>query len=405
MATNVTRAMDLTQAMQTLKWMDEERRKDKVAIATLEEQIQHQEQQLAQQLAQIQELQTSIGGIQGTLSVVTEFEPMVSNFKTELLLQMDNRDKTRRKEMTESERLRRIEYEGLTTHLSRLEKELRVIPQYDEKLSTLRVEDQRLGEVVQQIDAIVADLSKRTEDGLKPITYLEEQRRTDNRRITETEQDIPPLRRKIDALDKKFPLLEESIQKQQVRIDAAVKETTKYEQPLEELRISDFQREQKMNQYLDQGELVIQELDRVRAQTQGFVEQQQEVKRVISSMEKFKPRIERRQDEMAEKQRLTDEQVQRRWEEWISAQANEQKKRQVIIEERWRQQDQTNQGDKARLAELLATDKVYHAQLTALWESLQANAASLLKAVHDVYEVHAEPIEDQLTILRDEQRK
>jgi len=146
-------------------------------------------------------------------------------------------------------------------------------------------------------------------------------------------------------------------------------------------------------------------LDRVRAQTQGFVEQQQEVKRVISAMEKFKPRIERRQDEMAEKQRLTDEQVQRRWEEWISAQANEQKKRQVIIEERWRQQDQTNQGDKARLAELLATDKVYHAQLTALWESLQANAASLLKAVHDVYEVHAEPIEDQLTILRDEQRK
>ena len=38
------------------------------------------------------------------------------------------------------------------------------------------------------------------------------------------------------------------MQKQRVRIDAAVEETKKYEQPIEELRVSDFQREQKMRQ-------------------------------------------------------------------------------------------------------------------------------------------------------------
>ncbi len=51
MATKVTQALDMTQAMQTLKWLDEERRKDKATIAALQEQIQEQERQLAQQAA------------------------------------------------------------------------------------------------------------------------------------------------------------------------------------------------------------------------------------------------------------------------------------------------------------------------------------------------------------------
>lgn len=402
MATNVTQAMDLTQAMQTLKWMDEERIKDKASIAALQERIQNQEQQLAQQAAQIQELQTSLAGVQGVLSKVTEFGQMVSSYKTELILQMDNRDKTRRKEQTESERLRRIEYEGLTTHLSRLEKELRVLPHYAEDINTIRVESQRLSESLQVTEVDVADISKRLEEPARAVTYLEEQRRADNRRIMELEQDVPFLRKKIGALDKKFPLLEESIQKQRVRIDAAVEETKKYEQPIEELRISDFQREQKMNQYLDQGEQVAKELERVRTQTRGFIEQQQEVKRAMSALEKFKVRIERRQDEMAEKQRLTDEQMQRRWEEWQAAREKDRKKREVIIEERWRQQEQTNAGHLKRLDTLRATVEMHRAQLDTLWESIRADATSLLKAAQDMYEALTAPVEEQLAILRSE---
>ena len=403
MAMNVTQAMDLTQAMQTLKWMDEERRRDKVAIAALEERIEGQDQRLAQQAAQVQELRTALSGVQGVLSKVTEFEQTVSNFKTELVLQMDSRDETRRKEQTESERLRRIEYEAMVSNLNRLERELRVLPQYDEDLDSLRVENQRLSEVFQTIDVTVTDIGKRLEEPARAVTYLEEQRRADNRRITELEHDLPDVSRKIDILDKRFPLLEESIQKQRVRIDSAIEEAKKYEQPIEELRVSDFQREQKMRQYLDQGEQVSQEIERVRAQTQGFLEQQQEVKRAISALEKYKVRIERRQDEMAEKQRLADEYIQRQWEEWRTARAKEQKKHEVIIEERWRQQEQTNTEHAKRLNNLKSTDEVYRAQLDALWESLRADATSLLKAAQDVYEALIAPVDEQLTILRSEQ--
>ncbi|HDQ73401.1 MAG TPA: hypothetical protein ENN19_15105 [Chloroflexi bacterium] len=399
---NVTKTMDLTQAMQTVRWLDEERRKDKTSIATLQERTEEQAKRIEEQAAQIKELQKALAGVQGVLSKVSAFEEMVSNYRNELLLQMDQRDETRRKELTESERLRRIEYESLTANVNRLEKELRVLTHYDEAINGLRTENQRLSTVFQQMDVEVTDLSKRLEDRLKTIPRIEEQRRVDNRRIVNTEQDVTDLRGKLNALEKKYPLLEETIQKQKARIEKAVEESKKYEEPIEELRISDFQREQKMKQYLDQGELVTQELERLRGQTQGFIEQQQAVKRSIDALEKFKVRIERRQDEMAEQQRLTNEQIQRRWDEWQIAREKEQQKREVIVEERWRQQGQTNQSHLNRIETLQTITGKHREQLSALWESQRANANSLLKAVQDVYEAFTAPIDEQLGHLRSE---
>jgi len=397
---NVTQTMDLSQAMQTLKWMDEERRKDKALIAALQERLQLQEQQLAQQAAQIQELRVALAGVQGMLSKVADFEQMVSNFKTELLLQMDQRDETRRKETNESERMRRIEYEALLTNLHRLEKNLRVLPRYDEELSALRTENQRLNESFQLLSADLADLSKRAEEQLRLIPYLEEQRRADNRRLTELENDYAELHRWVGTIDKRFLPLEDAIQKQRARIDAAIEETKKYAQPIEELRVSDFQREQKMKQYLGQAEQVAQELERLRAQTQGFIEQQQEVRRALSALEKFKARIERRQDDMAEKQRLNEEQMQRRWEEWQAVQAKEQKKRDVLIEEKWRQQEQVNQELARRLDKLASISKFQLAQLNALWERRRADCAFVLKDAQEVQENVLPAIDQQLTVLR-----
>lgn len=403
MATSVNQAMDVTQAMQTLKWLDEERRKDRATISAMQERIQEQERQLAQQSAQTQELQTALAGVQGVLSQVDEFEQTISNYKAELIFRMDRLENVRRKEQTEAERLRRIEHEAAVSHLNRLERELRVLPRYDEELSTRQAGEQRLGEALQSLEVTVAELDKRSDDRVQTVAFLEEQRRADNRRIVEVESDMPELRQRIEALFTKFPLLEEMVQKQRPRIEEAIQETKKYEKPIEELRLSDFQREQKMQQYLDQGAQVVQELERVRTQTQGFLEQHQLVKRALSALEKFKVRIERRQDEMAERQRITEEHIEQQWKEWQTARLKARKKQAVIVEERWRQQGRTNDEHLKRLDALAPVIKLYRAQLDALWEANRAEATSLLKAVQDVHETLTAPIGEQLEILRREQ--
>ncbi len=402
MAMNATQTMDLTQAMQTLKWLDEERRKDKATVATMQERVQSQELQLAQQAAQIQELQTALAGIQGVLSKVTEFEQMISNYKTELILQMDQREETRRKERAESERLRQIEYEALSVNLNQMEKDLRILPRYDEELNAHRAESQRLSEALQRLEVTVADLNKRSDDRVQAVTYLEEQRRADNRRIVDLEYDTTELHKRLGTLTTKFPLLEDTLQKQKTRIEEAIQETKKLEKPIEELRISDFQREQKMKQYLDQGERVAQEMERIREQTQGFIGHQQLVKRALDKLEGFQARLEKRQNEVAEMQRVAENRVKRQWEEWQERQEKQQKKRDVVVEQRQRLQEQTNEEHLKHLDTLQATVELHCAQLGTLWETRRADATRALKSVQDDYEALTAQADAQLSILRGE---
>jgi hypothetical protein len=403
MVMDVNKTMDLTQAMQTLRWLDEERRKDKATIATLQERLQEQSQQLGQQAAQIKDLQTSIAGFEAFLSRISEFEQMVENYKAETVLLMDQREDARRKEQAESERLRRIEYEALSNHLHRMERDLQVLPRYDEEISARKAEEQRLSEAVQRLSEQVKVVSKRSEDRVQTVAYLEEQRRADNRRIGELESETTEVRQKVETLVKRSMLLEDTFQKQRAHIEDAVQATKKYEKPIEELRVADFQREQKMRQYLDQGERVAGELERLRSQTGGFLEQQQAVKRELDRLEPFRERIETRQNEIAQRQRLAEEQIKRQWEEWEIAQQKRRKKEEVLTEERWRQQAQTNEDVSEQLSSrIYPVLRLHQQQLDVLWELRRNDATVMLKSAQDVYDSLIAPVDEQLEILRSE---
>ena len=403
MVMDVNKTMDLTQAMQTLRWLDEERRKDKATIATLQERLQEQSQQLGLQAAQIKDLQTSIAGFEAFLSRISEFEQMVENYKAETVLLMDQREDARRKEQAESERLRRIEYEALSNHLHRMERDLQVLPRYDEEISARKAEEQRLSEAVQRLSEQVKVVSKRSEDRVQTVAYLEEQRRADNRRIGELESETTEVRQKVETLVKRSMLLEDTFQKQRAHIEDAVQATKKYEKPIEELRVADFQREQKMRQYLDQGERVAGELERLRSQTGGFLEQQQAVKRELDRLEPFRERIETRQNEIAQRQRLAEEQIKRQWEEWEIAQQKRRKKEEVLTEERWRQQAQTNEDVSEQLSSrIYPVLRLHQQQLDVLWELRRNDATVMLKSAQDVYDSLIAPVDEQLEILRSE---
>jgi chromosome segregation ATPase len=402
MAKTMTQPMEMTQVTQMLQWLEEERRKDKALIAALQEQVRGRQGLISQQSAQIQELQVKLTNVQNLISQVTDFEETVANYKSEVVFELDRREDARKREKAESDRLREIEHEAIIDHLGQLDKAIQVIPRYDEAIKARQAEDQRLSESIQRLEVAIKDLEKRSDDRVQSVTYLEEQRRADNRRIAELEHDTTELRKKTEALAAKLPLLEDTIQKQKPRIDQAIEETKKYEKPIEELRISDFQREQKMKQYLDQGEQVTRELERVVQQTQGFIEQQQAVKRALDKVESFQARIEKRQNEVAEMQRLAEDRVKRQWEEWQNVRQKEQKKRQIVLDEQWRAQENTNQELGKRIEPLEARAKVHQNYLESLFDSRRMDAHRNLEAVQGEVEREEQAFAQARQALRGE---
>jgi len=403
MAMNVTQTMELSQATQTINWLDEERRKDKVAVAALQEKAQSQDRQLVQQAAQIQNLQTSLAGLQSLISQVTDFEETVSSYKTEMVFLLEQREEAWKKERTEAERLRKIEMKGLVDQLSQLDKAIKVLPRYDGEIKARQAEEQRLNENLQRLEVAVADLGKRSDDRVQTVTYLEEQRRADNRRIVDLEQDLPELRKRIEAQAVKLPLLEKNIQKYKPRIDEAVSQIKEFEKPIEEMRIAEFRREQAVKKYIGQAEEVRQEVDEWRAQTQRFIEQYQLTKRGLEKLESFQARQEKRQNEVAEMQRLAEDRVKRQWEEWQVERAKELKKRLVIVDEQWKGQKKVNRELARRIEPLEAQTRINQTQIKVLFDIRRLDAHHELEVAQGVVERAEQEFTQAREALRDEQ--
>ncbi len=393
--------MELTQLSQMVQWLDEERRKDKALIAALQEQVKLQAQQLAQQQELITALQRTVAGLETLMAQVSSFAPALEGLKAEVGRMLELREEQWRKEQREADRARQLEIGALKDEIARVAEGLRPIPRLEESLAALRAEALRLTENQQRLEMAIADLKKQTEDRAATVVYLEEQRRADNKRITALEAELPELRRRIETTDARLPLLEEAVQKQKRYLEEGLKPVREFEKVVEELRVADFRRNQEVKKWAGQAEEVRAELERLREERQRLMEQYQRAQRALDALSALQTRLETRQNEVAEMQRLAEERLRRQWEEWQAAQEKARRNWEVSAEERWRQQERANATFTKRLDRLTATAKLCYSQIAALWETRRADAVRTFAHTREAYEARVAEIDQHLAALKE----
>ncbi|MCS7282433.1 MAG: hypothetical protein RMK65_06470 [Anaerolineae bacterium] len=393
--------MELSQLTQMVQWLDEERRKDKALIAALQEQVRLQAQQLAQQQEQIIALQRAVAGIEPLLSQIPGIYQALEGLKAEVGRMLELREEQWRKEQREADRTRQLEIGALKDEIARVAEGLRPIPRLEESLAALQAEAIRLHESQQRMEVALSDLKKQAEDRAAVLVYLEEQRRADNKRIAALEMELPELRRRIEATDAKLPLLEEAVQKQKRYLEEGLKPIKEFEKVVEELRIADFRRNQEVRKWAGQAEEVRAELERLREERQRLIEIHPQVRRALDNLGAFQTRLETRQNEIAEIQRLAEERLKRQWEEWQTAQEKARRNWEISAEERWRQQERFNATVSKRLDRLVATAQLCYSQITAIWETRRADAVRTFAHTREAYEARIAEIDQHLAALKE----
>ncbi|MGB9775862.1 MAG: hypothetical protein ACPL7C_04840 [Anaerolineae bacterium] len=393
--------MELSQLSQMVQWLDEERRKDKALIAALQEQVKLQAQQLAQQQELIVALQRTVAGMEAMMAQVTSFASALEQLKADVGRMLELREEQWRKEQRESDRARQLEIGALKDEVARVTEELRRFNRIEEGLAALHAETHRLTESQRQLETATADLKKQVEDRAAPVVYLEEQRRADNKRITALEAEATELRRRIETTDAKLPLLEEAVQKQRRYLEEGLKPIKEFEKVVEELRVADFRRNQEVKKWAGQAEEVRAELERLREERQRLMEQYQRAQRALDALSALQTRLETRQNETAEMQRLAEERLKRQWEEWQAAQEKARRNWEVLAEEHQRQQERINATFTKRLDRLTATAKFCYSQIAALWETRRADAVRTFAHTREAYEARVAEIDQHLAALKE----
>ncbi len=368
----VFETMELAEVSRRLAFIDEERRKDKELISTLLERIEAQTSAIDGLKKQVHDLEKRLATTNAQLVKFEQVDRSIEQLREELTLVIETNKEKHEKAQRELNRLRQIEQETVTRQISELRKELEPIPRYDEEIKSVRTETNRLGGLIAQLQHEVADLDKRSEDRVQSVIYLEEQRRQDTRRLNKLETDVPAIHKRIDDLGAKLPLLEQAIQQKNADLEEAGDMLDQQLEIIENQRADHFRYEKQFANWAETMEEIKEETQEMALQTVSLRDQHDRTRRSLADLEKFRERIERRQDEVTEMQRVAEERQKRTLEDWLTEREKDWERFVRRSDERWQENSRIQVKRDARVSLVEEQFPPLYQQIELLWDVHEA---------------------------------
>ncbi len=373
--------MDINQAAKLIEWLDEERRRDRGTLSKLQE-------HLALQQETIDALTRRLNGVESEQTVIsTQFETQQQTGPTSQLMEqvraemrqlLEQQDARRLTAEREAERRQEIAREGMMRPVRDLTERLQNIEGQLSELPGFQLERERTGEAVASVQQRIDDLNKQIEDPKRRITALEEQRRQDARRLTDIQTNLPEMQKQIDTIKPKLTLIEEL--------------TLRNERKINDTQTAESERREQMQQFIDQQQLMLQQRDQqVQALTDRFGEQDsamqrnlerfeawaethRAMQRIIEDFERISDRLERRINEVAEVQRLSEDRFREEWNDWRGDEQKRYKQFTLANDEVWRNHDIEFERHLQRVYEIESLIPPLHESISRLWNLERARA-------------------------------
>lgn len=319
--------MEVEQILKQVDWLDEERRKDKTKLGSLEERIAALESNISPFSHQIKSLSSDFVRLETLMGRMNDFDVTLGLQRAETKQNLDEVEKQLKKQIEESEKVRRVELRALETTQAEMRKELEPIPELKRSLKARVDEENRLGRSIDEVRARVETVRRSEEEYTRTYRLLEDGRRQDAKKITDLQGEVAAVRKRTDEQRGQIELASSSIRKIETRLN--------------ELNMVENERREAQNAFLESQALLQVERERVwkdwqnrfetiEAQTQDIETNLQAlenthraVKRSQQTVDEVSVKVERRINEVAEIQRLAEERFRQ---EWVTFKADDQKR-------------------------------------------------------------------------------
>ena len=370
--------MDVNHIAKRVSWLDEERRRDKDEIARLQSMLDTQTEETRDQARHIQELERRLASVQAQFATVSAMDRALQQFKDEIVLFVERQEEQLQEKARDAARLQLVERDKQAKQLGEIHKDLQRLSRLEEEMNLRRAEDQRLGGEVIDLQHKLEELDQTLETRLRNVTYLEEQRTRDARRVAQLQEETTDLLKRQEAQGSRVQSLEEVARRNEYRLgemDASEAERARQRREFTELlQRAEQAREQQMFRWRETMESLQQRMDKAAEQMRRHHEQYMESKRMLEDLQKLEGRLKQGYAEVTELQRLAEARQRTKLEE---AQAENEKrwKRQTLLwEQQWRDHDRRNDEQLGRIAALEKLTQFHSVDLATLWEIEEAHA-------------------------------
>jgi len=370
--------MDIQQLARMIEWLDEERRRDKAKIAKLEEQlIQNQEM--------IELFTRRLNGMEGDQAQLrTMFVPagrdneIMEYLRGEMTQAVEAVEARRITAEREGERRAELAREAFARPIRDMGERVDKMERALEEVGIARVERDRMAAALATLQQRVEDIAKKFEEPERRLIFLEEQRRQDSRRISEVQTELPEIQKQIDGLKPKLDLIESL--------------TLRNEKLILDVQAGDRERREAAQAFIEQQTLYAQQRDRnieeiQRAFSQyeeemrkrferfeSWAEAYRQMKKIIEDFDRIGERLERRINEVAEMQRLSEERFRQEWNSWNADDQKRWKNFTLTNDEAWRVHEKAFDQLQMRVNEAMAMFVPVQDSLERLWRVERAQA-------------------------------
>jgi chromosome segregation ATPase len=319
--------MDIDQLQKRIQWVEEERRKEKDALALLENKITTLEGTVAASLQQNKGLSSEITRLSAIITRMDQYDQTLVKTRIESKQAIDDLDKTIKLRFDEIEKVRLAESRTFDINVSDLQKQLEVIPKLDKNIQArvdMEIAIRRsLDELRNKIDTVRIE----EEEYTRTVRLLEDGRRQDAKRIVDLQGEVNALRKRMDDQRGQTELMNTNLRKLDTRLNELITVESERRNVISDFlnkqAVSQVERERTWKEWQARFDTIEKQAVDIESQLISLDTTHREVKQTQGTLEELTKRVERRISEITELQRLSEDRFRQ---EWVSFKGDDQKR-------------------------------------------------------------------------------
>ena len=312
--------MDLGEAAQLLKWLEEERRQDKALLADLQKRQEQHEGQLVRVWEATERLEQNLARAAAEVSHLSRFDKALQQFKDEILMELRKSEERDGKEHEARDRQLREERQERVSGLARLEQRLTEAMKIQEPLDTQRAEIQRLTKTASALRLQIDEAAKEVRGQQEKFLVVGERVSKVEKSMVELFQASEEEQSRSGSMGERLTLVQALLEREDQRMGelAALVEDTKGEQSqlADQLRGVVDRGKKQISGWAKEMAAWRTDAEAVREQIGLSDKQLRTSERMLDALDALRIQLEKDRDALQHMERTAEERQRQQLEEW-----------------------------------------------------------------------------------------
>ena len=309
--------MENEQLEKRIKWLDDERRKDKATISELEDRLQELEGKLDASNKKQVEFDSDITRLRTSITRVDDFENGLADFRVERKKELKDYEKITKSWISDAKKNLRTQIQGIEKQQKTLGEDFKRVKDLEKNMKTRIEEEIRFNASLRETEKDISEIKQEYKEYQRYSRSAKEERQKEVKRITDLQGEQSALRKRVDEQRGLLDIVNSDYQKMKNRIQEleSIRRDLLKEQEifLEEAALQNTERESTWKNWMTRFDSIEKQAQDLDEQMTKLDSTHRGVKRMQDELKDLSTLLDRRVNEITEIQRLADERFRQEW--------------------------------------------------------------------------------------------